>query len=211
MIRWTEAGLEYEADPRPAERFVSNNGLDGSTNGVATPCLKPLAPQMDAENPLPEHQHTWLRGQAARGNDLWPDRPDVMYSGKEICRWMSAPVGLALSALKTLARYLAERPRLVIRYDYQTAGQLDVYTDTDWAGCPRTRKSTSGGCLMLGEHMLKCWSATQASVVLSAGEAKLYGVVRGAGVNLRVRALYTDLGLALPLGVCGPTAAPPSA
>ena len=49
--------------------------------------------------------------------------------------------------------------------------------------------------------MLKCWSATQASVALSSGEANVYGVVRVAGVGLGVRALYTDLGIDMPLSV----------
>ena len=56
------------------------------------------------------------------------------------------------AALKRLVHYLAARSRLVLKYEYQTVSQLDVYIYTDWAGCPRTRKSTSGGCLMLGKH-----------------------------------------------------------
>ena len=51
---------------------------------------------------------------------------------------------------------------------------------------------------MLGKHLLKSWSSTQASVALSSGEAEFYGVVRGAGVGLGVKALFSDLGLAMP-------------
>ena len=54
---------------------------------------------------------------------------------------------------------------------------------------------------MMGTHLLKRWSATQASVALSSGEAEFYGVVRGAGVGLGVKALFSDLGLAMPLRV----------
>ena len=46
---------------------------------------------------------------------------------------------------------------------------IEVYTDTDWGGCPRTRKSTSGGCVMLGSHLIKSWSSIQTSVALSEG------------------------------------------
>ena len=91
------------------------NDFDGSVNGVATPGVKPLAHQMAAEKPLPGHQHIRFRGEAARANYLSPDRPDIVYSGKEICRWMSAPGDLALAALKRLARYLVDRPRFVFR------------------------------------------------------------------------------------------------
>ena len=76
-----------------------------------------------------------------------------------------------------------------------------MYTDTDWAGCPRTRKSTSGGCVMLGSHLVKSWSSTQTSVALSSGEAEFNGVVRGSGIGLGYRSLLQDLGQQIPVRV----------
>ena len=112
-----------------------------------------------------------------------------------------------------MARYLRLRPRLVRKYDYQLAPHLEVYTDTDWAGCARTRKSTSGGCLLWGNHILNTWSATQASLALSSGEADFYGVVKGTGIGLGQAALFNDIGVNNPLrvwtdssaaiGICG--------
>ena len=56
---------------------------------------------------------------------------------------------------------------------------VDVYVDSDYAGCPRTRKSTSGGCVMMGSHLIKSWSSTQNNVIsLSSGEAELYSIVK---------------------------------
>ena len=133
MVRWTSLGIEYEANPRQAECLVADVQLEGA-NGVATPGLKPLPHQIAAEEPLPQSQHTPFRGNAARANYLAPDRPDITYSAKEVCRWMSAPGTLSEAALKRLVRYLADMSRLVPKFEYQTASQLDVYTDTDWAG-----------------------------------------------------------------------------
>ena len=48
---------------------------------------------------------------------------------------------------------------------------------------------------------MKAWSATQASIALSVGEAEYYGVVRGAGIALGIKALYGDIGLELPIRV----------
>ena len=90
---------------------------------------------------------------------------------------------------------------MVYRYPQQTVECIDVYTDTDWAGCPRTRKSTSGGGIMLGQHATKHWSSTQTSVALSSGEAEFAGVIRGAGQGLGYQALLRDLGVDLPLRV----------
>ena len=55
---------------------------------------------------------------------------------------------------------------------------------------------------MLGQHLIKAWSATQASIALSLGEAEYYSVVRGTGIALGIRALYGDIGLELPIRVC---------
>jgi len=74
-------------------------------------------------------------------------------------------------ALKRLGRYLQGCPRLLFQYPWQTAEKVDAYSDTDWAGCPKTRKSTNGGCLMVGAHLIKSWSSTQAVISLSSGEA----------------------------------------
>ena len=97
---------------------------------------------------------------------------------------MSKPTEAAWQALKRLCRYLVGVPRMISHYRWQTVDHVDVYADSDWAGCPRTRKSTSGGCAILGAHPIKTWSSTQSSLALSSGEAEFNGVVRGAGVGL---------------------------
>ena len=142
-----------------------------------------------------------FRAIAARANYLAMDRPDIQYSAKEICRWIAKPSTGGVLALKRLGRYLEGRRRLVFKYPWQEAQRVDVYSDTDWAGCPRTRKSTSGGCLMLGGHLLKSWSTTQSQISLSSGEAEFYGVARAAGIGLGFRSLHNDLGVKLPLRV----------
>ena len=61
-----------------------------------------------------------------------------------------------------------------------------VFTDSDWAGCLRTRRSTSGGVAMLGKHCIKVWSSTQGALALSSAEAEFYSMVEGV---LRVKGL----------------------
>ena len=107
------------------------------------------------------------RAVVARANYLSSDRPELQFSGKEVCRWMSAPTDLSLAALKRLVRYVHGHKRLVYHYPWQMVSRVDTYSGTDWAGCLKTRKSTSGGCPMLGTHWLKSWSSTQTSTSLS--------------------------------------------
>ena len=81
------------------------------------------------------------------------------------------------------------------------AAEIQVYTDTDWAGCLKTRNSTSGGCKLLGSHLLKSWSSTQQTVALSSGEAEYYGVVKGASIGLGTVAMLKDVGVQSALKV----------
>ena len=54
---------------------------------------------------------------------------------------------------------------------------------------------------MRGQHVIKCWSSTQASLALSSGEAEYYGVVRGTGKGLGQQAIGRDGGFELPVRV----------
>ena len=68
---------------------------------------------------------------------------------------MSTPTEVALVALNRIGRYPGGHARLMYEYVFQTASEIDCHSDTDWAGCLRTRRPTSGGCLMLGKHLIK--------------------------------------------------------
>ena len=141
-------------------------------------------------------------GLAARCNYLAADRPDCQLAAKEVCRFMSKPTKLSVEAIKRLGRYLMQQKRLVYMYPWQDdVDSLEVYVDTDHAGCLRTRKSTSGGCVVLGAHLLKSWSSTQPTIILSSGEAELHGVVRGSAAGLRMLSLLADLGVRILLRV----------
>lgn len=200
IIRWCDDGLEYEADPRQVEKLVEELELVGC-NPCVSPGVKALAEQHAEDKPLDASLFTRYRALAARANYLSADRPDCQYAAKEICRFMSTPTELSMAALKRFGRYLLGRPRLVFRYVFQSADCIDCYSDTDWAGCAKTRKSTSGGVIVLGEHILKTYSSTQPTISLSSGEAEFYGVVKAAGSVLGQQSLFADLGVALSVRV----------
>ncbi len=214
VVRWTDAGLEMEADPHQAEKLLRDLKLDGDGVKVAaSPGVKATREQLDGDTPLEGQKATPYRAVVARANYMASDRPELQFSAKEVCRWMSSPTEVSLNALKRLGRYVAGHRRLVYHYPWQVVDRVDAYSDTDWAGCPKTRKSTSGGCLMLGKHLIKSWSSTQTSIALSSGEAEFYGVVKAGGVSLGFQSLLADIGVKVPirvwtdssatLGICG--------
>jgi hypothetical protein len=134
------------------------------------------------------------RSVAARGNYLAQDRPDLQYAMKEVCRNMSKPTKDDWPLVKRVARYLLNSPRLVLNMRKQALpDKIVVWTDSDYAGCTRTRKSTSGGLIMFGSHCIKSWSSTQDVVALSSGEAEYYAMVKAVSQAIGVRNLLKDL------------------
>jgi hypothetical protein len=117
---------------------------------------------------------TMFRALSARYLYLTMDRPDCAFSAKDLCRLFVCPTKKGVGALKRVARFLVGMPRLVWNRLFQSpVTDLKLYVDTDFAGCHTTRRSTSGGLVMHGNHCLKHWSTTQTTVALSSGEAEL--------------------------------------
>ncbi|GKC09692.1 ribonuclease H-like domain-containing protein [Tanacetum coccineum] len=66
---------------------------------------------------------------------------------------------------------------------------LVSYSDVDWAGCPTTRRSTSGYCVFLGNNLLS-WSAKrQPTLSRSSAEAEYRGVANAVAETCWLRNL----------------------
>ena len=110
----------------------------------------------------------------ARMNYMSLDCPDLQFAIKQASRDMARPTYGSMASVKKLARYLLNRTGISWRYRWQDEPKYAyVATDSDWGGSVRDRKSTSGGCWMLGDHCIKTWSSTQGAYALSSAEAEL--------------------------------------
>ena len=117
-------------------------------------------------------------------------------------RRLSAPTKGDEVALKKLGRYLLGCPRVVSLFRYgERSCSLVVEGDSDHAGCVRTRKSTSGGVIRWGSHVLKWWSKTQPTIALSSGEAELAAIVRSTSEGLGMIAVMREYGIECDLVV----------
>ena len=74
---------------------------------------------------------------------------------------------------------------------------MTAYTDADWAGCPITRRSTSGFCIYLGDNLIS-WSAKrQPTISRSSAEAEYKGVANAVAESCYLRNLILEMGAPL--------------
>ncbi|GJV72054.1 ribonuclease H-like domain-containing protein [Tanacetum coccineum] len=102
-------------------------------------------------------------------------RPDISYAVQQVCLHMHDPREPHLSALKRILRYVQ-------------------------AGCPTTRRSTSGYCVFLSNNLLS-WSAKrQPTLSRSSAEAEYRGVANAVAKTCWLRNLLRELHTPLSSG-----------
>ena len=222
VITFTSGGIGYEADPRHIEAALAAYDM-GECKSVTTPWSadpkvdhgdlntrrrnaqthreEELQWPDDAESPALDYEsEKKYQSISARMNYLCLDRAEVQYTVKELMRRMSGPTEVDEQRLKRLLRYLKGAARVIFTYPFEELpAALTIYVDSNFAGCYRTRKSTSGGAAMWGSGTIKTWSKTQPTIAISSGEAELAAVVKGATEALGLQAILADFGVKVSL------------
>jgi hypothetical protein len=207
-IDWLSWGIQITADPKHVERFLGYFGLGSESTSVVCPGKKEEVPVDDVNEELDEAIEdleklegaliSQYRGLAATLNYLAQDRFDVQFTGKELSREMSSPTKSSMARAKRAARYLLGAPVVKIVYvNQRPPSQMKTYVDSDWAGCMKTRKSTSAGVILFGLHCIRTWSTTQGSLATSSAEAEFYAIIEGGSRTLGMASLGKDLGCSL--------------
>ena len=208
QIHLREDGIEWEGDSRHAEAYLTklaaafSSGSLEVTSGmraVNTPGVKRPDEEFaenGIEQQLDKEASRAYRGLAALANFMAQDGPDIGFATKEISKAMASPCEGDVPQLKRLGRYLIKYPRRGYLYRWQTQPKvLSGYSDSDWGGDRGSRRSTSGGCLMAGMHLLTQWSRTQHVISLSSAEAELHALCTCATEGLALRNICVEMGL----------------
>ena len=94
------------------------------------------------------------------------------------------------------------QPKAALRFRRQKhVDKITVFVDSDFAGEPVSRKSTTGLVAQIGHHTVNSGSTLQSLTALSVGEAEFDAVVKGGQVGLSVRSMYRDLGIPMKIEI----------
>lgn len=120
-------------------------------------------------------------------------RPDISVSTSILGRRVSRPTQVDWTAAKRVVRYLLGTKHWKLSFTGDT-GDLVGYTDADWAGDVKNRKSTSGFTFLFGGAAISWISRKQSSVTLSSMEAEYVSLSEACQELTWLRALLKDMG-----------------
>jgi hypothetical protein len=160
---------------------------------------KPVATPADTKSKLSSVDGTlirdasWYRAMAGALQYLTLTRPDIAYAVQQVCLHMHAPRDSHLVMLKRILRYLKGTTTHGLQLYSTATPRLIAYSDADWAGCPDTRRSTSGFCVFIGDSLVSWSSKRQTTVSRSSAEAEYRGVANAVAECTWLRHLLDEL------------------
>jgi hypothetical protein len=145
------------------------------------PCSTPVDTQakLSEDDGPPVADATSYRSLTSALQYLTFSRPDIAYAVQKVCLHMHTPREPHLTALKRILRYLRSSLDYGLLLRPSPTSELVVYTDADWAGCPDTRRSTSGYAVFLGANLVSRATKRQPVVSRSSAEAEYRAVANG--------------------------------
>lgn len=189
-IKYNEKGM-FLNQSHYAEEIIKRAGMSN-----CKPCATPvdMKSKLSADEGKRVSDATEYRSLAGALQYLTFTRPDISYAVQQICLFMHDPRESHLLALKRVIRYLQGTKAMGLQLLKGQSMKLTAYTDADWAGCPSTRRSTSGFCLFLGDNLIS-WSAKrQPTVSRSSAEAEYKGVANAVAESCSLRNLLLEMG-----------------
>ena len=185
----------------------------GKSRGVTVPWDK-LA--LLVKNPLagaylPADQARSFKSRHKRNLFITLDRPDVQFASKEISRAMAQPTINADETLNGACPGTTSQRRgcCGATRDSPFPSKIVGLGDANWAGCPVTRRKSSGYThLMLGRDSDLCRNHDPScDLSLSSEESELYAAVRRACRILGLAALMLDVCFSVQAELCADSAA----
>ena len=160
---------------------------------TATPFLSGVKLEDIGDTPLVD----CTRYRQLAGSPLYfaHSRPDLSYAIGAVSRYMQEPHELHWKAFKRIIWYVKETTSYGIHYESRCTLDLVGYTDFDWLGDAKDRKSTLRYVFSIGSGPIY-WSRKKQSIIsLSSSEAKYKGVVNATTQVIWLQNFLIELGV----------------
>ena len=157
------------------------------------------AQEISTSGPLLMEEAKLYRSLVGSGIYLSQERIEIGFIIKQLASGMSNPSRGHLQVMRKLIGYLkntrghynrlkAPSHGQGVHHHYDSKWILETFTDSDWSGDRKTRRSTSSAVHCLNGIVVYHSSRGQRVVSLSSAEAELHGLVGGAadGIALRI-------------------------
>ena len=162
-------------------------------NPAPAPGNNTLKATSEMEQELNKEEHAAYRRMVGKLQWMTYTRPDIGFATKELARALTQPTTADQQKLKHLLRYIkgTQHYKQYVRPTTKTptaeaVPDIQVFVDSDWAGCVTTRKSTTGFLIKVFGATIHYGSRTQATIALSSAEAELYAINTGATEALHI-------------------------
>ncbi|XP_024457130.2 uncharacterized mitochondrial protein AtMg00810-like [Populus trichocarpa] len=99
-------------------------------------------------------------------------KPDITYSVHILSRFMHEPRQPHMATALRVVHYLKSASGQGLLLHSNNPLHLKAFCDSDWAGCPITRRSTTRYCVFLGNSLISWRTKRQKTVSLSSVEAE---------------------------------------
>ena len=160
-------------------------GQMADCNPVSTPCVTGLVfTKKDCPEVPNPSSTTQYRSLIALANFIscWT-RPDITFIVNKLCKFMSNPGPVHWQALKHLLRYLKGTAHVGLSYNFSLPSRvpgLHGYTDSSYADCPDTSRSTIAYTFYYGGAILSWYSKLHTYVTTSTNHAEHAALAAGA-------------------------------
>eukprot|EP00971_Amphidinium_carterae_P112264 2223791-Amphidinium_carterae.1 len=118
-------------------------------SAVGTAGVKQEIASDEVDGYIGEEDHKIYRSVCGRLQFASPQRPDLLFTLKEVGRGLARPMKSQWQLMKHLMRYLRGSTETVLVHmsERTDRGVIKAQADSDLAGCHSTRKSTSCGMI----------------------------------------------------------------
>ncbi|XP_024178219.2 uncharacterized protein LOC112184178 [Rosa chinensis] len=197
QVRQIDTGL-FLSQTKYAKNLIKKFGLE-SKKTVSNPISTTIKLSEDQNGKSVDH--TLYRSMIGSLLYLTASRPDISYSVGVCARFQANPKESHLEAVKRIIRYISGTVDCGIFYTFDTNVEIAGYSDADWGGNLKDRKSTSGGCFFIGNNLVAWHSKKQNCISLSTAEAEYVAAGSCCTQMLWMKQLLHDYGIPKGLSI----------